>query len=179
MKRSKFVEKIEREFGMDLGHIADRIKRWHDNKNKYYDILDGLEAINVPDKQDISVSGGYGLYVYAGGDGKLLTQIVRVFRTNGWKTEHSPPEKGADHWNAEYYQWVDGKKLPGVIDLKFSSTICKRVQTGTETKEVPVYETQCDDLVIEEPLHEEATVSQSDSNVIPLAGNGGHSSRVS
>jgi hypothetical protein len=39
---------------------------------------------------------------------------------------------------------VDSDEPSGAkIFLAFTSTVCKRVQVGVETKEVPVYEIQC------------------------------------
>jgi hypothetical protein len=76
------------------------------------------------------------------GDGERLTRVWVLLRKNGY-TPSSRPEVGeTSHccfWDQKGYSrfW-----------MSFSSSVCKRVQIGTEMKEVPVYETQCGELPV-------------------------------
>jgi hypothetical protein len=71
------------------------------------------------------------------GDGEKLKQAWGLLRRSGYNTDHRP-KKGDTQvyafWNREEH---------AQIFMYFTSTLCKRVQVGTEMKEVPIYETQC------------------------------------
>jgi hypothetical protein len=74
------------------------------------------------------------------GDGDKLKTVWTVLRRHGFNTPLRPA-KGDTAFNAFW-------KREGHADIfmMFSSTLCKRVQIGTEMKEVPVYQTQCGEL---------------------------------
>jgi len=74
------------------------------------------------------------------GDGEKLGKVWGLFRRHGYQT-HSRPKKG----DTMFYAFWDCKGHTQLF-MNFSSTLCKRVQVGTEMKEVPVYQTQCGEL---------------------------------
>lgn len=74
------------------------------------------------------------------GDGTKLGQVWGLFRRHGFET-HSRPQKG----DTTFYAFWTCKGHANLF-MNFSSTLCKRVQVGTELKEVPVYQTQCGEL---------------------------------
>lgn len=74
------------------------------------------------------------------GDGESLKTVWGHLRRAGFNT-HTRPNKGDTTFYAFWKQ--DGH---ADIFMMFSSTMCRRVQVGTEMKEVPIYETQCGEL---------------------------------
>lgn len=74
------------------------------------------------------------------GDGEKLKQVWGLLRRNGYKTDHHP-KRG----DTQVYAFWD-REGQAQIFMYFTSTLCKRVQVGTEMKEVPIYETQCGEL---------------------------------
>lgn len=81
------------------------------------------------------------------GDGEKLAQVWRVLRIHGYNTKLRP-QKGDTTFNAFWKQEGHAE-----LFMCFSSSMCRRVQVGTKTVEVPVYETQCGELpVIDEPV---------------------------
>ncbi len=79
------------------------------------------------------------------GDKHKFAAAVRALRTKEFTTDYDPPKKGQSHYTAVYRR----DDIEDVT-LSFSSTSCRLVQVGTktETKEVPVYETVCDELIV-------------------------------
>lgn len=95
--------------------------------------------------EEMDIEPGFFLdndYVVVGfaGDGTKLGQVWGLFRRHGYET-HSRPQKG----DTEFYAFWECKGHTKLF-MHFSSTLCKRVQVGTEMKEVPVYQTQCGEL---------------------------------
>lgn len=74
------------------------------------------------------------------GDGEKLKTVWGHMRRAGYNTS-TRPAKGDTTCNAFWH-------LKGFADIFMmsSSTMCRRVQVGTEMKEVPIYETQCGEL---------------------------------
>ncbi len=72
------------------------------------------------------------------GDKEILKSFWHKMRTSGYETDYKPEENEVSFccwWNKE-----DEVR----IWLSFSSTICKRVKIGTETKEIDIYEVVCE-----------------------------------
>lgn len=69
-----------------------------------------------------------------------LDVMFGILRRHGLKPARRPEEK------EQYYStfWYFGEERSGYVYVSFSSTSCKRVQIGTEMKEMPVYETVCE-----------------------------------
>jgi hypothetical protein len=148
--KHKSVSQITADFAQDMKSLADRINHWHNEKEAFYPVLEKLDEID-----GVTCSGGYGLSVRASGDGALLTLIVRALRTTGWYSEDDRPKKNSTHWWATFRRRSDsgtGTYYGPSINVSFSSTLCKQVKVGTEMREVAIYETQCEDLTIAEPL---------------------------
>lgn len=81
------------------------------------------------------------------GDKHKLSAAVRALRTRGFKTEEEPPKKGQSTWTSVFSRHdIDD------VTLSFSSTACRLVKVGTKQVMVdqPVYETVCDELVMDE-----------------------------
>jgi hypothetical protein len=74
------------------------------------------------------------------GDGQRLLTVWKELRRAGW-APNTHPKKGETTFSTH---WL--KEGNATFWMHFSSTVCRRVQTGTKTVEVPVYETQCGDL---------------------------------
>lgn len=74
------------------------------------------------------------------GDGARLAEVWAALRQSGYKPS-SRPEKGATAFSAFWNREEFAK-----IWMNFSSSVCRRVQIGTQMVETPIYETQCGDL---------------------------------
>lgn len=98
------------------------------------------------------------------GDGPKLTAVWRVLRRHGYNTS-CRPAKGDTTFHAFW-------KREGLAEIfmSFSSSMCRRVQVGTKTVEVPVYETHCGELpTIEEPADSPvAVINEVDADDIPF-----------
>jgi len=68
-----------------------------------------------------------------------LDIMFGLLRRAGLTPRSRPQEKEPTY--STYWNWEDGNS----VWVMFSSTSCKRVKTGTEMKEVDVYETVCED----------------------------------
>ena len=81
-------------------------------------------------------TGGYNVNVT--GSRADLDVMFGILRREGLTPDRRPVEKDTSYctyWRAESFKlWV-----------WFTSTSCKRVQVGTELKEVPVYDTVCEE----------------------------------
>jgi len=104
---------------------------WNKNKAILAPVVQELENLGF----DAMVSGKQ-IDFSGTGDKPMLVAAFKVLRSYGFEPGSRPGEKDttyATYWSAgEYRIW-----------FYFCSTVCKRVQVGTEMKEVPVYEVQC------------------------------------
>lgn len=75
------------------------------------------------------------------GDKERLLHTVRVLRSCHFIPNAKPTEGNTSY--GTYFEHNSGAK----IWMYFSSSVCRRVKVGTETKTVDVYEVRCSDLV--------------------------------
>ena len=71
-----------------------------------------------------------------------LTIMFGILRRLGLTPSRRPEEK--TQYYATFWYW-NGEGSGEFVFVSFSSTTCKRVQVGTKTEEVPVYEMVCED----------------------------------
>lgn len=96
------------------------------------------------------------------GDGEMLKTVWGHLRRAGFNT-NTRPKKGDTTFYAFWKQ--DGQ---ADILMMFSSTMCRRVQVGTEMKEVPIYETQCGELPEIESEDKPVAVVEAFADDIPF-----------
>lgn len=92
---------------------------------------------------DVGFDIRYGsMDLYFSGDGRRLGSVWGELRRSGFECG-SRPKKG----DTSFTGFFRKEGFPHIY-LSFSSTLCKRVQVGTQLVEQPIYETQCagDDL---------------------------------
>ena len=82
-------------------------------------------------------SGSYNISVV--GTRADLDIMFGLLRRAGLTPRSRPQEKQSMY--TTYWTWEDGN----TVWISFCSTSCKRVKTGTEMKEVDVYEMVCED----------------------------------
>ena len=119
-----------------------------------------LEDREIEPRFDLS--DGYVTLSFTG-DGERLRSVWVELRRIGY-TPNSRPEKGATTYHAFWEHPGEYAK----IFMHFSSSVCKRVQIGTEMKEVPIYETQCGELPALELLETAPVISAAPSEEIPF-----------
>lgn len=134
--------------------IAQRARRWVEVRKELLPFCKDMILIGAEvsvDQMDIN----FGL----SGDKQKFLQLVRLHRRHGFKPQI--PEKGATDatWRVNREQisfWIH-----------FTSTVCRRVQVGTKTAEVPVYETHCDTFVPTSAELEDIEMPQLEQLEIP------------
>lgn len=143
----KTIDPIERQFAEEQTSLNARRASWRKYRNSLASLVNELEAMKpmglsmgTPDWLSLSISG----------DKHQLAEAVRKLRARGFKTDEKPPAKGVTSWSPLFRRETDGAH----VFLMFTGTSCRRVQTGTKTVEVPVYETVCDEIVMDEVNHE-------------------------
>lgn len=101
-----------------------------------------LEAMDIDIRIDPNNSAC--IDIRFSGSGDLLAEVWGLLRRAGWKLASSPPQKGATSFSGIWSHARD-KRLADLW-MNFSSTMCRRVQIGTQMVEQPVYEVQCGEL---------------------------------
>ena len=126
--------------------LAKQIGWWTSNRRGLLPIVNKLEELGF----DVSTSGT-GLEVTGSGDKAKLLALFKTMRGCGY-APRTRPTAGETYWST---YWYEGESVENPIWISFCSTVCKRVQVGTEMKEVPVYEVRCG---------EDATVTDEEIN---------------
>jgi hypothetical protein len=114
--------------------IAARARRWIEVREELLPFCKDMVLLGA----DVSVDS-MDINFRLSGDKDKFLKLVRLHRRHGFRP--TIPEKGETEatWRVNKDQvsfWIH-----------FASTVCRRVQVGTKTQEVPVYETQCDTFV--------------------------------
>lgn len=136
------TDPIEKQFAEEQAALNARRASWR----KYRDSLAGLvNELDEMKPMGLAMSQTDWISLSISGDKHQLAEAVRKLKTRGFKTDEKPPAKGATSW-CPLFRRADG----AYVYLQFTGTSCRRVQTGTKTVEVPVYETVCDEIVMEE-----------------------------
>ena len=125
---------IEEALAVEEADIQKRLSNWSKFREQMMPIVFALQALEA----ELNFSGD--LNVRVSGDSAKLISVIRVLRTNGFKTDEPALQKNKSYWSANYYK--DGFELP--VWLSFSSTVCRTVKVGTKMVEQDVYEVQCD-----------------------------------
>jgi hypothetical protein len=107
---------------------------WAKNHDQYDGLLDKL--VNAGFQVSLSNSG---IDISGSGDKAMLILAFKLLRAEGYTPSRRPEAK--DTYFSTYMRHDDLDRRS--IWFTFSSTVCKRVQVGTEMKEVAVYEVQC------------------------------------
>jgi hypothetical protein len=118
--------------------VNERRELWNRYKSQLAPVVEAFQKIDAtisfPDSLDVSIAG----------DKHKLAEAIRVLRTRGFTTDQPGPHKGDSTWHA-FFKSPDCEVS---IWFAFSSTVCRRVKTGTKTMEVDVYETVCDEITL-------------------------------
>lgn len=97
-----------------------------------------LETLDIEPRFDLSNSDSINLNF--AGDGRKLGEVWGLLRKAGYKP-NAHPKKGDTSF---YTFWTHDEHAK--IWLNFTSTMCRRVQVGTQMVEQPIYEIQCGEL---------------------------------
>lgn len=116
-----------------------RLLAFIDSKLEEYAPL--LEEIEKLEPTSVSVDEGY-LSINITGDKHKLNAVFGVLRRRGYEPNSRPEPK-----SSTYVTYFQKQNVSGLIFFNFSSTQCRRVKTGTRTREVTedVYEIVCDE----------------------------------
>lgn len=101
------------------------------------ELFRALEQIDID--TTFNLENGYVTLSFSG-DGPKLTAAWRLLRQHAYNTDQRP-KKGDTSFSAF---WKSPERAE--ILMYFTSTLCKRVQVGTQTVEQPVYQTLCGDM---------------------------------
>lgn len=134
----KKANSIDQALADMLKYQSEQLISWSLARGVLEPVVIALDAKEIPCSYWLNT-----LHVQTAGDKKRLAEVVRIFRTNGFATTKKPEAKQTEY---QAYFGLEGKDLSEMrILLTFTSTVCRRVQVGTETKEVPIFEIQCGD----------------------------------
>jgi hypothetical protein len=128
---------IERQLIKEALALAERREMWKIHKAILSPIANALRKLGAdlsfPDSLDVRLIG----------DAAVLAKAVRILRTSGYDfPSASRPKKGDTTWA----QFFTRSECPVRIWFNFSSSVCRRVQVGTQMVEQPVFETVCDSI---------------------------------
>lgn len=121
--------------------------RWNAIKDFYRPIINALHRLGIEPRLSSEID------LCFTGDAKKLAAVITILRGSGFNTSAPRPKKGDTGWNA-FYTHPDCETR---VWLNFSSSVCRRVKTGTKMVEQDIYEVQCGD--ISEPETPQLTVA--------------------
>ena len=128
--------KIDQDFIDALNRVRKERASWDHGSKLMVPVLQKFKELGA----DPRYSGGDWVHVSLSGDAHAIADGVRILRTAGWKTDSAKPTRNSPQWSAFFsHENVIGMS----IYFSFSSSVCRRVKVGTETKTVDVYEVQC------------------------------------
>ena len=127
---------IDRAFADQFKYLSEQLIAWRDVAPKLQPLADRLEKMEIEPRFD-----GSSLHLYVTGDKKQLTRVWRMLRVYGYNTS---PENRPKDKQPSVCVWFDHQDNGTRVYFNFTSTVCKRVQIGTEMREVPVYEVRCE-----------------------------------
>lgn len=110
--------------------IAARARAWIAGKRKLLPVLSAFKILGAHVFLD-----SLAINVYITGDKEVFIKCWKLWRSVGHRL--APAEKGATGVNARFA--IDDVRFC----FNFSSTVCKRVKTGTKMVEQDIFETQC------------------------------------
>lgn len=111
--------------------IATISRVWLNEREHFQPLLKAFKHLGA----DIGLGTNLDLDIRISGDKECFLLCWKLWRSIDIRL--SPPEKGS----TEIAQHVTYRGLR--FWFHFCSTVCKQVQVGTKTIQVPVYETQC------------------------------------
>jgi len=136
-----FMDELPAKTLLQMVERAQTIKRfvesWKTTIREAAPLFRFLEAMDVGLRFD--ADQGYITCRFTG-DGDRLAKVWAELRRNSYDVGMRP-KKGDTEFNAFW-------KRDGLSDIfmLFSSSLCKRIQVGTQMVEQPVYETQCGEV---------------------------------
>lgn len=145
------MSSVDKTIADSLEYYGKQILAWAKVRARFEPVVLQLDELDVAS----SYSSGDALYINAYGDTKHLTAVIRALRTNGWGTD-TKPEAGKPEYRAIFSVETTEEEpfAPSeTIHLSFTSSVCKRVKTGTRMVEQDIYEVQCGDVELDfEPV---------------------------
>lgn len=117
-----------------LAEMHESLAWWTNRQHDFADLVEKLQNAGLT----VTLSST-GIDVSGTGDKALLITAFKILRAAGFVPNHRPEDK--DTYFCTYFRQEELSTRS--IYFSFSSTVCKRVQVGTELREVPVYEVQC------------------------------------
>jgi hypothetical protein len=133
-------------------NLAKKKAKWNANRATLSSIVNALHKIGIESELtgnlDVSVTG----------DKKRLADIIRIFRIAGFSSDAERPKQGDSSW----YAYFSHPNCSVRIWFCFSSSVCKRVKTGSKMVSVDTYETVCGDISEELPCAT-ALISETES----------------
>ena len=136
------AESMEILVGTDLIEQEQRLSSaaswYHRNRHNVRIVATALKGLEIQS----AVICGPEVDINIMGNKETLQSIFKAMRGEGYEPSQRPNEDDEPmttfscYWNHPDH---DGK-----FWIYFSSTQCRRVQIGTEMKELPIYETVCD-----------------------------------
>jgi hypothetical protein len=133
----KQITTIEEMLEEERANVDRRVALWKEKKEIFLPIVTKLAALEIEPRFDGDLNVSFA------GDKHKLAAVFRILRLAGFATKSERPKANDSSWNG-YFHNPDYE----TIWVWFTSSVCRRVQTGTRIEEVPIYETVCGDNTI-------------------------------
>lgn len=130
--------KVDIEMEKKRLELEENTRKWLRSRPKLAPVVNAFEDLAT------YISVDYQVNIHISGDKDSLIRSFRILRGAGFKTDSPPPRKGENQWVST---WI-APNCPMSIYFNFTSTICRRVQTGTKMVEQAVYETVCGEIEV-------------------------------
>lgn len=125
---------------------------WANNKAFLLPAIRELQALGV----SIDIDGS--IDVRFTGNKELLAKVYRILRSKGYMPD-ARPSAPSSSWSSFW----SSPLCSMLFYTSFSSTVCKRVKTGTKMVEQDVYEVQCETFTMAEIESQPSAVTAIDT----------------
>jgi hypothetical protein len=137
--------KIETDLMETVCRATDAMKCWLEHREHFIPVIEDELMQNA-----YCTWASDKLYIQASGDKEQLTTLFRVLAKNGFHLpgEYRRPEDKQPEWSGLFRKsWTDAGGVDWFFEIyvSFCSTVCQKIQVGTELREIPVYEIVCGD----------------------------------
>jgi hypothetical protein len=131
---------FNRELNDELIRMQEEIAAHRKRVADYFDLITKLDEADV---RIVFPAYSSHLNLYFSGDKEKLEKIWGIIRSAGLHPSQRPDDKPQTEFSCYWSTKEDGARQT-VLWMKFSSTVCKLKQVGSQTKEVPIYEVTCE-----------------------------------
>ncbi len=134
------MNKVEQRLKKEFESFQRGLEAFDEYKEQLKPIIEGIEKIDP--EIDMYWDGVESdLIISFTGNKHRLAEVVRVLRINGWVASSQPPKSNDSSWGSYFIH----AKTTATVWLYFTSSVCRRVQVGTQMVEQPIWGVRCEE----------------------------------